>query len=479
MSRIHGLRAIINETIENESIRGVTGDYYGITDDKLAIIVNYGKVEAGAISGGKSGGSIGFDGFDISFGENFTTDGGAISFTGATAGSTLTLPESGTLVNQEYVDSFVQGLDLKASVRTATTEALPAVTYNNGTAGVGATLTADANGALAAQAGVTLIVGDRVLVKNQAAALQNGIYVVTAVGDESNPFVLTRASDCDGSPSQEVSGGMYTFVETGSLGGYGYVVIRDGNVVVGTDAINFSLFSSAGSYTGADGITIDGSVISINATYWDDVQAANTLDLAGLIGATAGAGATATGGLTTAVLQELTNAITQAGCTYEDFETLANITTSEINLNDVVTYTALGATGATAGAEYVGVAPIGDMTAANVQEALEDLDSRIGTVAGATDIVDFEQVIVSVAAATGEPLAGVLTYSTDFAFIAGSLKVYVNGVLMSKDSNLTEYVSEDVGLTSFTFSSFDTEDIGVGAIGAGDEIIVSYRKSGL
>jgi hypothetical protein len=57
--------------------------------------------------------------------------------------------------------------------------------------------------------------------------------------------------------------------------------------------------------------------------------------------------------------------------------------------------------------------------------------------------------------------------------------VYVNGVLMSKDATLSEYVSEDVGLTSFTFNSFDTDDIGVGAIGAGDEIIVSYRKSGL
>jgi hypothetical protein len=460
MSRIHGLRAIINETIENKSIRGVTGDYYGITDDKLAIIVNYGKVEAGAISGGKSGGSIGFDGFDISFGENFTTDGGAISFTGATAGSTLILPESGTLVNQEYVDSFVQGLDLKASVRAASTENIAL----SGATG----LTLD---------GVALVTGNRVLLKDQTNPVENGIYVVTT--DGSTSYSLARSTDCDGTPENEVSGGLYTFVETGTQGGYGFVVIHDGNVAVGTDAINFSLFSSAGAYSGTDGITINSSVISIDATYWDDVQAANTLDLAGLIGATAGAGATATGGLTTAVLQELTNAITQAGCTYEDFETLANITTSEINLSDVVTYTALGATGATAGAEYVGVAPIAGMTAANVQEALENLDSRIGTVAGATDIVDFEQVIVSVAGATGEPLAGVMTYSTDFAFIAESLKVYVNGVLMSKDATLSEYVSEDVGLTSFTFNSFDTDDIGVGAIGAGDEIIVSYRKSGL
>jgi hypothetical protein len=74
---------------------------------------------------------------------------------------------------------------------------LPAVTYANGTAGVGATLTANANGVMAAVDGITPVAADRVLVKNQAAALQNGIYTVTSIGAVGAPFVLTRAIDAD------------------------------------------------------------------------------------------------------------------------------------------------------------------------------------------------------------------------------------------------------------------------------------------
>lgn len=81
--------------------------------------------------------------------------------------------------------------------RAVTVAALPSCTYNNGTGGVGATLTATANGALSAQDGVTLIANDRLLVINQAAGLQNGIYVVTQVGTVGTPFILTRATDAD------------------------------------------------------------------------------------------------------------------------------------------------------------------------------------------------------------------------------------------------------------------------------------------
>jgi hypothetical protein len=80
---------------------------------------------------------------------------------------------------------------LKSPVRAATTANLAAA-YE----GTGKTLTAGANGALAVD-GVTLLAGDRVLVKDQTDKTQNGIYVVTATGDASNPFVLTRASDFD------------------------------------------------------------------------------------------------------------------------------------------------------------------------------------------------------------------------------------------------------------------------------------------
>ena len=75
-----------------------------------------------------------------------------------------------------YVDATSSGLDVKASCELATTAALAAVTYANGSSGVGATLTADANGALSVDS-VAVVAADRILVQNQASALQNGIYL--------------------------------------------------------------------------------------------------------------------------------------------------------------------------------------------------------------------------------------------------------------------------------------------------------------
>lgn len=186
--------------------------------------------------------------------------------------------------NKSYVDSLAAGLDPKASVRAATTAALPASTYDNGASGVGATLTADANGALPAQDGITLVVGNRLLVKNQAAALQNGIYTVTQVGDGSNPFILTRALDQDGSPSNEVSGGNFTFVEAGTTQeGSGWVVVFDGDIVVGTDAISWTQFSDAGqaviSVNGETGVVVldTGDIAENGNLYFTDERAQDAI----------------------------------------------------------------------------------------------------------------------------------------------------------------------------------------------------------
>jgi hypothetical protein len=81
------------------------------------------------------------------------------------------------------------------SVQAATTGVLSNTpTYSNGTAGVGATLTAGSNGALTID-GYAVLLNDRVLVKNQATALQNGVYTLTTLGTGGVPYVLTRATD--------------------------------------------------------------------------------------------------------------------------------------------------------------------------------------------------------------------------------------------------------------------------------------------
>ena len=83
--------------------------------------------------------------------------------------------DSQSLANKAYVDQVAQGLDTKPSCRAGTTADLSA-TYNNGSSGVGATLTASSNAIVVD--GVSLSVGDRLLVKNQTTAAENGIYLL-------------------------------------------------------------------------------------------------------------------------------------------------------------------------------------------------------------------------------------------------------------------------------------------------------------
>src|SRR6266478_5289251 len=83
------------------------------------------------------------------------------------------------------------------AVQAIAVSALPASTYNNGTAGVGATLTASSNGAFPAVDGYTAALNDALAVNGQATASQNGLYTLTTVGDGSNPWVLTRRSPDD------------------------------------------------------------------------------------------------------------------------------------------------------------------------------------------------------------------------------------------------------------------------------------------
>jgi hypothetical protein len=151
--------------------------------------------------------------------------------------------DSQSLANKAYVDQVAQGLDTKPSCRAGTTADLSA-TYNNGSSGVGATLTASSNGAIVVD-GVSLSVNDRVLVKNQTTAAENGIYVVSTQGDGSTAFVLTRATPED-QPS-ELSGGAFVFVEEGTANAdNGYVFTHTGAPTFGTTALDVAQFSGAG-----------------------------------------------------------------------------------------------------------------------------------------------------------------------------------------------------------------------------------------
>ena len=175
-----------------------------------------------------------------------------------------------------YVDATAQGLIVKDSCRGATAAALAAYTYANGTAGVGATITANANGALILDTSVTVVATDRVLVKNETAgnAAYNGIYVVTNPGSAGAAFVLTRAADMN--QAAEFAGS-FTFIEEGTANAdSGFVCTTDNPVTVGTTAISFVQFSGAGQIIAGDGLSKTGNTLDVNP----DSRAAGTKTIA-------------------------------------------------------------------------------------------------------------------------------------------------------------------------------------------------------
>src|SRR5210317_1054597 len=176
-----------------------------------------------------------------------------------------------SLANKAYVDQVAQGLDTKPSTRAATTADLSA-TYSNGSSGVGATLTAGSNGAIVID-GVSLSVDDRVLVKDQSTAAENGIYRVTTQGDGSTAFVLTRATPED--QPEELTGGAFVFVEEGTANANnGYVFTHTGAPTFGTTSLDLAQFSGAGQITAGAALSktgnqldveVDDSSIEVNA----------------------------------------------------------------------------------------------------------------------------------------------------------------------------------------------------------------------
>lgn len=137
---------------------------------------------------------------------------------------------------KSYVDAVSMGLDVKESVRAATTANIT----------LSGTQTID---------GVTLVVGDRVLVKNQTAGQDNGIYTVAA-------GAWQRAPDAD--TSAEVNSGMFTFVEEGTnSASIGYVLTTPNPITLGTTPLTFAQFSGAGTILGGAGLVKTGNTIDI------------------------------------------------------------------------------------------------------------------------------------------------------------------------------------------------------------------------
>ena len=177
------------------------------------------------------------------------------------------IANTANLATREYVDNVASGIIAKPAVEAATTSNLDA-TYDNGASGVGATLTANSNGAWTSLDDVTTDweLLDGILVKDQTNPAENGRYVIEDLGDATSPWVLRRCSLCD-EPSEIP--GMYIFVKYGTLNaGAGYVALVDdpATFTVGTSDITMTQFAGGVSLTAGTGINVAGTQISVDTS---------------------------------------------------------------------------------------------------------------------------------------------------------------------------------------------------------------------
>jgi hypothetical protein len=190
---------------------------------------------------------------------------GSVDVSGAKITDLGTPTDATDAATKAYVDEVAQGLKARTAANAYSASNLDA-TYDNGTAGVGATLTANANGAFPEIDGVTLntTTARRLLVVGQTNAAHNGLYVLITQGDAGTPWVLRRCVECD--TAIEIPGS-FVFVAGGTLyknTGWVATVADPATFTVGTDAITWIQFSGAGQYTAGEGLDLTGTTFSVN-----------------------------------------------------------------------------------------------------------------------------------------------------------------------------------------------------------------------
>lgn len=203
---------------------------------------------------------------------------GTRAFSGTVSGITPTVDAH--LATKGYVDATASGADPKESSRVATTAELTA-TYNNGASGVGATLTNNGTQVAYVEDGVTMAVGQRVVVKDQDSnTFENGIYDVTDIGSGSTNWVLTRSEDFDGSPANEVDGGERTLVTEGTVNANDAYVVYNltAAATIGTSAILWTKFNGLATVEAGAAMTKSGDTINVVAA--DSTLTINANDMA-------------------------------------------------------------------------------------------------------------------------------------------------------------------------------------------------------
>jgi hypothetical protein len=224
-------------------------------------ITSVGTLTSATVTGNVAAGNLTTTGVLSVTGTGVSSIAGNLDMTSNTIINLATPTNANDAATKQYVDDVAQGLHTHDTCNAATSTTLATasggtVTYNNGTSGVGATLTT--TGSYTTIDGVTLSNGMRILVKNEANTAHNGIY------DRTSTTVLTRSTDFD-TPA-EMAGGDFTFITAGTLYDNTGWVMTDPVTTVGTSPVPWVQFSGAGTYTAGTGLTLTGSQFSVNAS---------------------------------------------------------------------------------------------------------------------------------------------------------------------------------------------------------------------
>ena len=265
----------ISAAVTDNTITITSNADVAATADTIALRAGTGELNATAFqtNNGNNLNSAGLvlNGGDITSNEDIVFDSTTATFKGnldVNNGTIVNLSEpvnGGDAATKQYVDSVAQGLDVKESVRVATTQNIDGINSSAATIGGSGFTSLD---------GVSLVTGDRVLVKNQSTAAENGIYVVT---NEGSYITLSRATDAD--EPAELNAGTFVFVEEGTTyGDTGWVVSSNNPLTIGTDPMNWTQFSGAGTYTAGYGLTLTGTEFAV-----DNAEIASQGDLSGAV----------------------------------------------------------------------------------------------------------------------------------------------------------------------------------------------------
>jgi hypothetical protein len=307
------------------------------------------------------------------------------------------------LATKQYVDSVAAvGLTFHQPVQAATTAALTGVVvYNNGVAGVGATLTLTTP--LTVLDGYTLLNGNRVLVKNEATQANNGIYTWATGGT-----VLTRATDFD--TAAEMASGDFTFVSNGTLYASTGWVQTDPVTVVGTSPVTWIQFSGSGAYTAGTGLTLTGTQFSIT----------NTAVTAGAYGS-----ASSVGTFTVNAQGQLT---------------LAATTPIAINGNQITSGT-VGS--AYISGSYTGITGVGTLTA-GTWNATAITDTYLATISTAGKVSNSATTATSAntaSAIVARDASGDFTAGTITAALSGTATNATNTAITANSTNADNYLT--------------------------------------